>query len=223
MNAYHLYKPDGTETQLMACEACGTVYGDRLGETSEWIAMMADRCCTPKTCKRCGEPDGSNRRFDAYTLPDLCSACRKADDDERHVQRIERAEKLAEWDDWVWVHEVSHNEGFFESVEALVEWLADNWEDYGPEERAEWPAYAFVCKGSVFLLDLEDELYSACEDHHDGAADRLVGVKELQAAVDRFNEANAHVVTYHPDFRRVVAVPPMSVVVSGGEGVDPTP
>lgn len=66
------------------------------------------------------------------------------------------------------------------------------------------PEFAFCAFGKPFKLSLEGALESECEDMYEDAYTDLNGVKELQAAVDVFNEANKGVISYEVDYNRKV-------------------
>lgn len=96
------------------------------------------------------------------------------------------------------------NDGFFESLDALLEWHEDEAED----DINPLPNYVFTCREIPFRgLDASDLIECCTEDSFDGAYEQVDGHAELQAACAAFNAANAHLVTYEPDWKKAVAVP----------------
>ena len=128
------------------------------------------------------------------------SACWNAEQARKEAARREKAEVVSNYDGWVYC-EGWGRDGYSPSLDALAEEIEDDCE----KPR---PSYAWACKEEPFnKLDPEDCFERVCDDSFDGAYDQLSGTEELKQAVDAFNAANAGLVSYAPDFTRVVLLP----------------
>lgn len=188
MNPIELFTAQGKSTGAWLCSSCRTLYGGtRDGERG---LERAAQCCV---CRYCSLPvtDQRDNRW-------RHDACKEADYQKRRLAQRERAQKLETWGGWVY-----HGDRFFESLEDLVDHL-DCW----GTEPEDWPAFVYVCKEVPFPgLRLHRAVESLCEDLFDDAYDHLVGLEKLWAAEKEFNAANAHLVSYEPDYTRAVKVP----------------
>jgi hypothetical protein len=131
--------------------------------------------------------------------------CWREDQRNRELARIEKAEKLETFDGPVQWDGISGDwgDGFCESVESF----AEHWDDRDCDEASR-PEFVWTCEPSkVAQIDLDSVLESVCDDMDEGAPDRLSGVDELLAAVKIFNEKNKDVISYTPDYKRMVRVP----------------
>ena len=84
-----------------------------------------------------------------------------------------------------------------------VDWLED-------EEipASEWPEKAFCCKATpLAVLDVDQIVEGMRDDMFEDFEDHLSGLRELQAALDVFAEANKDVVAWHVDYKRAVLIP----------------
>jgi hypothetical protein len=184
MNAYKLFKQDGTPTNVWMCEAC-----DR-----GWVAVdgrgIAERCCR---CDVCGEPldkktDYSHRHRECQTLRDK----------QLYDTRIETAVKLDSWDGPVFNdHDGNGDErDYYASLGDMVEAIED--------EDGIMPEYVFVCDAvpavQLCIIDILERFVDLDEDRNCD----LTGEPELEAALDAFNESNKSIVTWNPDYTRVV-------------------
>src|SRR4051812_31720970 len=108
MNAFNLLLPDFTPSKVWVCGEC------RLTCSSE---TAAHQCCTPIPCGFCKKPTEKKFRHGHETAThDVCDV---VDQSVREADRMDRAEKLEDWDGWVyeWDGGGSRN-GHFESLEA---------------------------------------------------------------------------------------------------------
>ncbi len=197
MNAYELLKPDLSPSGVWACGKCDKTYAHPRGGGK----MFADRCCDFR-CVACGIPCQQH-----YAK---CNACIERERADKETARFEKAEKLDSWDGWVWTNATPHNEGYFSSVEELVEWFDDgsqNDDGYNPCI----PDYAWICDPSPLVrLNIDSILQSIGEGlDEDFDSDDLKGIAELTEALEAFNEANKEVVSYHPCNDRVVLIEPV--------------
>jgi hypothetical protein len=109
---------------------------------------------------------------------------------------------VEDWDGWVFCEEASHNDGFFENISELIEW----WEDEADTD-VPLPELAYCCKTIPFRqLYVSDLMDSYLSELPDGYADQIDGDKELQLALDRFCQINQALVSYEPDYKRVVRI-----------------
>ena len=184
MNAIELFHGDGRSAGVYFCETCKIIWREK---------DLAGRCCLPKTCSNCG---GAIRR-PYYTICDECEAVKMS---KVESERFTKAEKLTEWDGWVYSDGLGWRDGYFEDVGELVGHCHD--------EETEVPEYAWACKKVQFAhVDLDRVLEWISESGwEDFSRDDLNGVDELKAAIDRFNEANKDVVVWEVDYNRAVLI-----------------
>jgi hypothetical protein len=66
----------------------------------------------------------------------------------------------------------------------------------------------WCCKQSKrFHVDVGDIIENATTDMFEDATDHVKGLEEFEAACDALNKANAHLVSWEPDYKRMVRVP----------------
>lgn len=187
MNAIKLTgtKPDGANVYIWACSKCGYTAGDE---------KTAEKCCR---CLTCGKE--LNRR-----IVGDCDDCWREKDAKREAERIAKAEKLEKWDGWVFYDGATNgNDGYFESLDDLVDWLES--EGIDPDN---WPEYVFCCKVVPFpAVDLDDIVDRIMDELPVGyEREHLVGLDLLEEAINDFNESNKHLISYEPDYTKVVRV-----------------
>ena len=129
--------------------------------------------------------------------------------------RLLKATVVAEPGDWITA--TGDEDDYHESVEALLEHYSDNrrfapehaeaTEGSEPDEAASLgPAWAFCCTESSFDFDLEGAIESYLDDeHHEDAADHLVGMRELAAFFDAWKKKQS-LRSYHMDTSRIVVI-----------------
>ena len=162
---------DVTQVVCYRCGECGQVYVD---------SGDAVRCCVPWHCKDCG--------VEVRTYHFRCERCNKA-------RYYREAEKLTEWDGWVFVEGLGHMDGYFRDISELI--------DYCYDEEIEVPKWAFVCRKTRHELDIDAALEHMTEEAYEYAYDDLRDIDELREFVREWNEKQ-DVVSYHPDYGRVV-------------------
>lgn len=120
-------------------------------------------------------------------------------EDER---RFSIAEKIKEenWDGPVY-WEGMGDDGYFRDIddfrESIYEW---------DEEGYPYPEYIWACKEvpSCFI-DFDDILDRATEDAYDDFDfNDIEGGKELEKAINIFNKLNSHLVSWEPNFKKVI-------------------
>lgn len=167
MNAQELYLQSGKATGVFYCESCRVVHTSK---------VFADDCCVLRKCA-CGTVVPRPYRL-------LCDSCETAKLEARERAIFEKAEKVTEWDGPVQCDSIGHNDGFFESVEALLDYCA------GVDEEV--PEYAWACEKSSFVSVTVDDIVSVVEGdaYEDFTSDDLSGLPELETALNKFNEDN---------------------------------
>ena len=184
MNATELFHQDGKSAGVFYCSECRNV-----AKNSD----DADKCCKPTLCQHCGKPSG--HRF--WTC---CDACSKLKSIQAEQDRFDKAKKLTEWDGWVFSEGLGFREGFFESLSDLLDQLEDD----------EVPKYVWACDPDHFAFARVDDVIRPIlenESAYEGFdSDDLSGIEELKAAIEKFNEANKHIVSYIPNFKMAVLI-----------------
>lgn len=184
MNPVELHLLDGRSAGVWACGKCRHVHS---------TLDAACRCCDHR-CRTCG--------VETPRYWTICTDCRTAKLKSEWAEREAKAAKIEQWDGWVYAEGCGWNDGYFESLEHLTEWLEDD--DSGSDR----PEYVFTCVVIPFRkYDVAHIIEAVCEELYDDAADDLAGVPELSAAIDAFNAANSHLVTYSPNWNLMVKVP----------------
>lgn len=194
MNAYFLYKADGSKSGYSACGECGQLALDANFDVSE-------KCCT---CYECGLPIPKSERNARNIIH--CRSCEKLRKERFRQEALEKAEIAVDYDGPVYYEggRGSFGDGYFANVQELAEWLSDQDEEDLPVR----PAYAFCCEAVPFRCpDIDGILESAADDMDEDILDRLYGTEELAAALKAFADANEGVVSYYEDRKRKVAIP----------------
>jgi len=188
MNATELFLKDGKTAGIFFCGKCRMVAHSQ---------QMAEECCQSYKCQYCGKDTGTRH----YTA---CDECRAANEAKKERERFEKAEKLATWGGWVYSEGLGYNEGFFPSIEDLL--------DYCLDEEV-FPEYVWACKPNHFaVLDADSilqQMEESGEAYEDFERENLNGIEELKVAVEKFNEANANnpaAVAYEPDYTKAVII-----------------
>jgi hypothetical protein len=195
MNSFQLKRHDTDQTlRLWGCGRCGHIYATQL---------VADQCCL---CVACQQPvSDSPRDFYGATGYPTHTECRHKRDRQREAERMDKAEKLDQWDGWVYRDGCGCNEGYFESVDDFLEWWEDEYEGEQP------PEFIWTCKPERIVPPADEILEGLLErwiesGWEDMDESDLTGIDELAAAVKAFSEANENVVAHYPDCKRAVRV-----------------
>lgn len=183
MNAKELFLSDGKSAKVFFCGKCR-----RVAKTEP----EADKCCKPTLCE-CG-----SECQQYYTT---CKKCMERNRLKKKAKRLEDAEKVSEWGGWIFADGIGPQDGYFESVDALLEYCDD-------EDHIEVPSYAWTCKPQQFarasIGDITEGIYE--DSYEDFDSSQLNGVAELGEAIDVFNEANKNILSYSPDYRKAVVI-----------------
>lgn len=183
MNARVLYLQQNEEfvpSGRFYCSKCQKVHLDQ---------PMAEACCRPRVCA-CGQPAKLG-----YTV---CDECRIRQEEEREIQRFEQAEKLTQWDGPVWCDQLSYNEGYFPHVGELLE----SWEDEHGDRPL--PDYVWTCHDCPMVNVDTDDVTSGIEFPENVDITDLLGMAELKAALDAFNQANAGFRSWSPNRKKAL-------------------
>lgn len=159
------------------CGVCKNTYLDK---------ESAEKCCTPKFCEDCGV------ELKPWWYRTICKPCHEK-------RQFNNAEKLTpeQWDGWVQRDGYGYNEGYFESLDDLLEYCKD--EDIKP------PNWVFCCELVEHKLDIDDAIETMLEEAHEDARDYLINEDELRQFIEEWN-AKQKVATYYPDYSRVVVL-----------------
>lgn len=188
MNAVQLLLPDHRESGVWFCTKC------RLAYSSE---PSASRCCNKPACTDCG------KEHDAPGLQ--CRSCFDLRQEKREAERFAKAKKvpMEEYSGWLQRDGTGGyiTDGYHENADDLITYCKDNGEPV--------PEYAWACTPTQFATaDIGRIIESICEDaYEDFNPDDLVGVDKLEAAINEFNEANKHHLSYSPDYSTAVLLP----------------
>lgn len=184
MNATELYLKEGKSAGIYYCGKCRNVAASQ---------HLAEQCCQNYLCSKCGKDVGSRSWL-------VCDSCRAASEVDKERERFEKAEKLTAWGGLVYL-DGTGRDGFSESISDF--W--DNWES-DHDESDEKPKYVWACKANHFvradLSDITEPIDGAAYEDWDWQT--LNGLDDLKAALDKFNEANAAVCSYLPDYSKAI-------------------
>ena len=196
MRAYELFKSDGTPCGIFACDECRIVYSPKFFPDA---LKKAEECCD----KRCIYCDDKLEKQSGYTS---CDKCRKRIEAEKEKEKFVKAEKVSakDWDGPVFA-DIGPNDGFFESMSELEEYVEDNNDD--SEDKIVMPAYVWAChKRNLPKIDV----YNVCESNvidylpEDYSFEDLNGYDELQTALDKFVEDNQDFWVCDIDYKKAV-------------------
>ena len=144
---------------------------------------IAEDCCKLNNCKYCGK-----QVEEMYW-----TAHRECVENEQ----IRKAEKLDGWDGWVF-----YNDRYYSNVFELTEEL-----ECDANEDEKLPEYVYICKEVPFAkVDLGRILEHIEENGYDGISDRLSGLDALSKSIDEFNEDNKELISYEPDYSKMVKI-----------------
>lgn len=179
--AVHPFRQDDPRGRtILECTTCGRLHVERI---------LADYCCAnDRRCERCGVLTGSPQQH-------MCPACYRQHWAEVEADRVANAE-LVEYDGgYLYVADLGSNNGYFETMEDLLDCLAG-------EAADDWPEFAILCRHERPSLCAGDVINSLEESMGWEESPVWRGEKELAAAIDAFIAANQDNVTYEPDYRR---------------------
>lgn len=181
VNAIELFHKDGRSAGVWHCEKCRIVAPSQ---------EQAEACCRPYKCTGCGA--------ECERYHTLCRVCVEAKQEQQERERFDKAEKLTEWDGWVYSDGRGFQDGYFDSLDDFMEFVL--------EEGIEPPNYVWACKSEAFACIDVDHVLEHIEQngYDDFDSDTLKGIPELKAALNAFTEANKDVLSYTPDYSTAV-------------------
>lgn len=176
MQAQELFLSTGKSAGVYYCEKCKSVR-----KTKE----DADDCCSPYKCQQCGT---ETERY--YTI---CNSCQNKKEHAQELARFEKAEKLTSFDS-----QIFYNDKYYDSVGDMLDYI-----DGDPPEYV-WATTEchFVRLEIGKVEELSVDIDSAYEDF-DEEPD---GLDELKIAIEAFNKANYHHISYIVDYSKAVLV-----------------
>ena len=188
-----LYWKDGTATGVFYCSKCRTVFTDK---------QAADGCHGERKCA-CGSL--LERNYQSQ-----CDDCRNKEWQERQIKtefdrytnarKVTAEEYLAALKMLGVEQMVFDGDKYHESLEEFIGGLDD-------EEEKRLP-YIWACRDiGVRKATTEDITCSLLENMWEDADESdLNGMDELQAAIDKFNEANAGIHVWEPDYSTAILI-----------------
>ena len=190
MNAFKMtgQTPDGKTRVVWGCGKCM-----RTCHSEEAAVKCCDYHCTQCAAK-------------CTDFFSLCDDCRRKDWERKDRECMDKAEKLPNWDGGVF-----WNDTYYESVDDAAEAMECH---YMADDH--WPEFVYVAKPCPPRTIDPDWLYERiCDDMGSDDQDQrdyLLGTKELEAAIEAFNEANKAIQWYTEDCTRAVPVPKLEGV-----------
>jgi hypothetical protein len=180
MEATELFHKDGKSAAIFYCGKCRIVHK---------TAKKAEACCKNYLCSNCGE-DTQGRLYLC------CEKCRRVQDHQGELDRFKKAQKVNS-NQWCGPIE-SINGEYYANVDEFLE-LADC------DEESE---YVWACD-TMLVVDLNiDTVLKRCIDedsvYEDFDFDDLCGYDELEIALNKFNDANKGLKSWHNNFKTAV-------------------
>lgn len=183
MNATELFHKDGRPAGVWYCELCRLTFSRQ---------DAAELCCKPYVCSLRGKP--------CKQFHTICESCQSARRIAIEQETFEKAVKLTEWDGWVYREGFGFQDGFFSSIDELAVFCL--------EDGVDLPSYAWTCTSKRLVeLNIDDILQGVLDDIQDPSSpDRMGfdGIADIRKAIEVFNKANKHLLTYDPDFTACV-------------------
>jgi hypothetical protein len=194
VNAHQLRLDDGKPAGAWYCEDCKTVHGNE---------ALAEMCCTCNYCGKYIKREKGRGRSSSH------SACFHAEVNRRYDEQLAKATEVgSEYSGWVYCERGGPRDGYAEDVDTMAEWWADQIAD-GELELDKYPEFVLACKpeppGRIDLSDLLDRI---CEEGYEDQRDDIEVPDGLRELLDKFNDMNAHLVSWMIDHTRKVKMPP---------------
>lgn len=194
MDAKELLKPDGKPSGVFMCSRCRLVYSG---------VESAERCCC---CTFCGE---EVVRKEGQARCHYHQACWDKDIGDRYKAQLDKAEEIPNYDGWVFCEHGGPKDGYAESLQEMVEWWDDQIAE-GDVEAEDYPEFVFACtEHPPRKIDSGDLIDMLADGGYDDMADDIELPEGLDEMLKKFNELNAHLVSYDPDHKRKVKMPPL--------------
>jgi hypothetical protein len=172
-------------------EVIGHALVVHMDDGTRWLHPCVDKDHAMEYVRRQALPDVLTES----ELESINGHCLESGRARREVSYFEKAQKVTEWNEGAWLGDDYHH-----TMDDLLDFLS--------EDEGEWPEYVWAARPQAVIGKLD--VWDCCEsmvcdtgwedmDVHD-----LHGVTELQAALDKFTEANSSVVSYETDHRIAV-------------------
>ena len=147
------------------------------------LIESAEECCKPYKCQDCGK-----------VAPRYHVRCKQCANIHTENVRFQLAEKLTSFDG-----EVYFGDTFYPDLDYVMDELSED-----P------PEYVWATKPVNFVSIRTDRITEMAVDedeaYEDFDCDEILGVDELTAAIEAFNLANKHHVSYVPDYTKAVII-----------------
>lgn len=162
------------------CGKCGVIHKEKSG---------AEACCKPALCS-CGVEIQEKYYF-------TCKNCRSEQEKKKEQERFDKAEKLTDWDGPVYSDDWDE---YYECLDYFYDDLANGGHDIDEVK------YIYLCNTvPTVLLSCCEILENATQEvYEDFEMSDLVGVDDLEKAIEVFNERNKSIVNWEPDYKKVV-------------------
>lgn len=201
MNAIELFGPNGQSIDVWLCGECRSLQPvwNQKSQSYEYTKTAAEKCCS-KLCEHCGSElprdawRGSHRH--------VCEECRRKATEKANADHLMESLRDAknvtgEYSGRIFDPSEQKGDGFFESVDALVERCK--------QDSRPIPTWVFACTSRAEHLDPYDCIDRLCDDGYEGMRDFLDVPDYLKEAADRFNEEHKSALTiYEPDYSQKI-------------------
>ena len=186
MKATELFHKDGKSAKVWYCEKCRHVASDE---------RTANLCCDwHYDCRICGQKCDRTHYL-------ICDKCDQAEKYKKELKRFNKAEKLTTWDGPVYCDAANHNEGYFHDFGDFLDYLDDDEDELLGHIRYVWACQKIPVVNLSVNRILEDATQEAYEDF---SFDQLDGIKELENALNVFNELNKNECIYEIDYSKAI-------------------
>lgn len=170
----------------------------------------AEACCRPPKCVDCGDEfEASSHRRN-----DRCKDCEllhdRLESETRLSRRLEKAVEVPDDGSMVCCEEIGYRDGWFQSLDDLIDHLTDDWVDDETGDPMPWPEFCFASKADVRQFSAVHAFDRELERmHEDGFEDMEISPSpELIAAAEKFNAQNQQAFTvYNVDYSRKIRIP----------------
>ena len=175
------------------CHKCKGLRFYYVEENGKGYIETCRECHTGKLyiCKWCDKPNKSD-----YCNCDTASRIRTYKAMDAHYEKAKRL-LPEQYEGWIYAEGLGYNEGYFESVDTLIEYCED--------EGIDVPDWVYCCEETSHTLDIDSAIDSMLDEAFEGARDHLKDEKELYDFVDKWN-AKQSIISYYPDYKRVVVL-----------------
>lgn len=182
MNAKQFYNKINDKFEacdLWECDECGKLY-----QTED----SANYCCQKSYCKECGK--------EAKHCHTLCEDCKAIAFRKKHKELMDAAELIEKCGAFVYYEEEYHN------TDNLFDYFIDH------DNIEECEEFAFDCDPKPYKApNVVEWVQEDCYDKmYEDAAEDLVGLEDLQKAVEEFELANQKMVAYEVNYKRKVSI-----------------